>query len=139
MSRSFAAAAVIVLLLSSCSKFEDGPKFSLRTKKARLTNDWVMDKVFINDVDKTSDYAAFYNGFVLSIKKDETYTTTSPNGNTSGTWELGEDKDDIRFQQTTPAGNGEVSYRILRLTNKEFWGRLQLSNGDTQKIYYKQK
>ena len=40
-----AAAAVTVLNFQSCGKYEDGPSFSLRTKKARLTGEWELVKI----------------------------------------------------------------------------------------------
>ena len=35
-----AAAAVTVLNFQSCSKYEDGPAFSLRSKNSRLVGEW---------------------------------------------------------------------------------------------------
>jgi hypothetical protein len=40
-----AAAAITVLNFQSCSKYEDGPAFSLRTKKGRLVGDWELVKI----------------------------------------------------------------------------------------------
>ena len=40
-----AAAAITVLNFQSCSKYEDGPAFSLRTKKSRLVGDWELVKI----------------------------------------------------------------------------------------------
>lgn len=131
---------VAVLVLSSCNKYEDGPKLSLRSKKARLANDWTMEKYLVNDVDSTSYYSAGFNNAVLTIEKDEKYSFTNAAGTVSGTWELGEDKDDIRMQQTAPTvGSGEDSYRILRLKEKELWLRHTESNGTTVIIHWKGK
>jgi hypothetical protein len=39
------AAVVIMLNFNSCSTYDEGPSFSLRTKTARLTGEWKIDKV----------------------------------------------------------------------------------------------
>ena len=40
-----AAAAVTVLNFQSCSKYEDGPAFSLRSKTSRLVGEWEVVKI----------------------------------------------------------------------------------------------
>lgn len=40
-----AATVITVLNFQSCSKYEDGPSFSLRTKKARVTGDWEVVRI----------------------------------------------------------------------------------------------
>ena len=40
-----AAAAVTVLNFQSCSKYEDGPAFSLRSKNSRLVGEWEVVKI----------------------------------------------------------------------------------------------
>ncbi len=65
--------------------------------------------------------------FSLEIEKDGTYRTTGSSSE-KGTWELGEDKDDIRFTPTSGSSD-EESYRILRLTSTELWLRSTLPTG----------
>lgn len=133
---SFIAAVVIVFSFSSCGKYEDGPAFSLLTKKSRLCGDWVLDKYMVNDVDQTANFqAVFGTNYVWDIEKDGAYHV---HGSVSddGTWELGEDKDDVRFK-SSQANSSEVSYRILRLKSKELWLKHTESNGDVTKLYLK--
>ena len=40
-----AAAAVTLLNFQSCSKYEDGPAFSIRTKNSRLVGEWEVVKI----------------------------------------------------------------------------------------------
>jgi hypothetical protein len=109
----FKSAAILLLsvfVLSACSKYEEGPKFTLLTKKARLSGEWVIESVTYNTTDITSSYEALLGAnFVLEIEKDGGYRTEGSNPDT-GTWELGEDKDDIRFLSSASA----VSYTHLR-------------------------
>lgn len=136
------AFAGISVTFSSCNKYEDGPKLSLLTKKARLCNDWVIDKYLVNGHDETdatdmtnSAQSTFGSDFVWSIKKDETYSSTG-NFPTTGTWKLGEDKDDVTF---TPNSGSASTYRILRLKSKELRLRETNSNGTYNYWYLKQK
>ncbi|MBU0486376.1 MAG: hypothetical protein KKA07_12715 [Bacteroidetes bacterium] len=39
--RQFLLFIFVALLLSACGKYEQGPELSLRSKKARLTGDWI--------------------------------------------------------------------------------------------------
>lgn len=141
MKTTFKAISVLFLgliILSSCGKYEDGPKFSLLTKKARLCGEWVIDQVMFNDVDQTSAFQSFVGtDFVLEIEKDGKYRTEGQNPD-SGTWELGEDKDDIYFLSDAQ-GATEIAYRILRLKNKELWLRHTDTNGDVTEIHYDAK
>lgn len=132
------AFAGISVTFSSCNKYEDGPKLSLLTKKARLCGEWVVDQYYVNDVDQTSNYVSLVGtNFEWNIKKDGTYTQ-SGNFSDNGTWELGEDKDDVRFK-SSQANSQEVSYRILRLKSKELWLKYTDSNGTVEKLYLKAK
>jgi hypothetical protein len=116
-------------LITSCKKYEDGPAFSLRTKKARLTGDWKIDKVLYNNEDITADYIDGVGAnFVLDIEKDGTYKQMGKVTD-AGTWKLGEDKDDVFFLSNDP-GSKEEAFRITRLKNKELWLKQTQSNGD---------
>jgi hypothetical protein len=134
------AVIAVAFTFAACNKYEDGPKLSLRTKKARLSNEWTIDKVYLNDVDQTAAYLQnFGNDYVLEIEKDGKYFIDSAGvEQDNGTWELGEDKDDVRFKSSV-TGSQEISYRILRLKEKELWLRYTYANGDVEKVYYKEK
>jgi hypothetical protein len=133
MKKSILTIAVCAMLgavtVSSCKKYEDGPSFSLMTKKSRLSGEWSIESVTFNGTDITDAYKlAAGPNFVLEIEKDGKYSIKG-NSPESGTWSLGEDKDDIRFM-SSKSGATEQSYRILRLTSKEFWIKETTSNGD---------
>lgn len=116
----------IAVVTTSCNKYEDGPAFSLLTKKMRITGDWTLDSYTSDGQDITSAVQTLWGAAEWQIEKDGKYHITG-NINENGTWELGEDKDDVRFD---PDGNDpEESYRILRLKNKELWLRYTNANG----------
>ncbi len=83
------AVIMCVGLLTSCNKYEEGPKFSLKTKTSRLSNNWYVDEAhFSYGEDSIDDWK---NGSV-EFKKDGTYIITkfSPDQTMkteeSGTW-----------------------------------------------------
>jgi hypothetical protein len=115
----------VAVVTTSCNKYEDGPAFSLLTKKMRLTGDWTLENYTSDGTDITSFVQSAWGNAEWQIEKDGTYKITG-NINDSGTWELGEDKDDVFF---TPTGDPQESYRILRLKNTELWLRMTNANG----------
>jgi hypothetical protein len=107
-----AAAVVIVLNFSSCKKYEDGPMFSLLTKKARLTGEWEVVKIagespdvkLILEFEKNGDFNVSYSY--------GSYSDTQ-----SGDWDWVSGKEAVKV---TLDGE-DTQFDILRLTNKEFW------------------
>jgi hypothetical protein len=127
-----------VILLTACGKYEDGPAFSLLTKKSRLCGEWVVDSYTYNDVDQTASVkAALGENFVLEIEKDGVYRTEGAWPD-QGTWELGGDGDDVRMT-SNDTGAVEISYRILRLKSKELWLKHTETNGDIEITKYSAK
>ena len=125
------------IVLSACNKYEDGPKLSLMTKKARLTGEWVVEQYTVDGVDHTTDFNNMMGAFVFEIEKDGKYRTEG-NAPDSGTWDLGEDKDDLFIDSGTEGVDTE-SYRITRLKNKELWMKHSDSDGTVHVFHYKAK
>ncbi|CAN5384044.1 hypothetical protein BH09BAC5_BH09BAC5_09910 [soil metagenome] len=129
------AVMAVAFTFSSCGKYEDGPSFSLLTKKMRITGDWKLTNYTSNGTDVTSVIVAFWgSSYELQIEKDNSYKMTG-NVNESGIWSLGADKDDITF---TPSSGTPSTYRILRLKNTELWLRYTNSNGTYDVIKFNQ-
>jgi hypothetical protein len=125
-----AVAALLIggFTLASCGKYEDGPALSIRSKKARVAGDWMIEKYLEDGVDKTSDYRAFIASETVTNEKDGTYTSsytaTSTFGGATdtdnGTWEFISDKEQIKTLSSA-SGSEADTMQILRLTNKEMW------------------
>ncbi len=125
----------LAITLPSCNKYVDGPKLSLRSKKARLCGDWKLEFYSYNDADQTAALQALLGAnFKYDIEKDGKYTVQG-NFSTTGTWELGEDGDDVMFQSSA-SGATLDTYRILRLKNKELWWKQTQSNGDVVEMHF---
>jgi hypothetical protein len=66
----FFVAVASFLALSSCSKYPDGPGFSIRTKTNRLVNDWKLTSFLINGV----EFVEAVPELKMVIEKDGTYS-----------------------------------------------------------------
>lgn len=117
-----------VVFAASCNKYEEGPAFSIHTAKHRVSGEWKLEKCLYNSTDITSaTQSGLGANAVWEYEKDGKYTFTGTYSD-SGTWELGEDKDDIRV--TSTVSNTTTTYRILKLKNKEMWFKYTDTNGD---------
>lgn len=114
--------AVALVFGSTSCKYEEGPGLSLRTKTARVTGDWGIDKTIDNDGDVDTDW----DGFEITFDKDGTGTQTytfdfggvSTTEIVSFKWEFTNSKENIKITDE----DGEVIEGvILRLTNNEMW------------------
>lgn len=115
--------AFALLFLASCGKYEDGPDFTLRSKKARIAGSWTLDKFIEDGVDLTSQVTAAELSLSCKYEKDGSYSEVrSVSGQVastkSGTWKLSLNKENL---VVTYSSGTVVAYKILRLTNSELW------------------
>jgi hypothetical protein len=111
--------------LSSCSKYEDGPIISLRSKKERIANTWRVEKA----MDSGSDVTSSFDQYRLEMRSDgaaslaAVYSIGSLNFEfeTSGTWSLENSNEDLRLDFEND--DADRTYVILRLMEKELWLR----------------
>ncbi len=112
------ASLLVMTIVSSCGKYDDGPALSLRTKTARLVGDWTLDSY----AGQTSA-----GSIKMSITKGGAVTTSTSFGTYTGTWKWASSKEEVIFSNTT----GDVTAKITRLANKELW--YTDDNGDLYK------
>jgi len=113
-----AITTVILFSFNSCSKYEDGPALSLRTKKARLSQTWKLDEIDREKVVDVSELSFEKNGDVYLFKQYEG-TEGTITQEIYGEWEWEDDKEKIEIKWDNITGIDE--YKILRLTKDEFW------------------
>lgn len=106
--------------LSSCGKYEDGPGFTLLTKKARITGVW--DETEEIDTDGTV-YTDSSNE-TMELTKSGSAILNDPGSGLSlqGSWEFSSNKEKVRLTFNFGTTTTE-EYTIRRLTNKELWVR----------------
>lgn len=132
----FSVIVVCGLALTSCSKYEYGPEFTLLTKKQRVTNSWEVDRAYENGDDVTSSYEAYD----LVLSKDQSATLTATYGGsdaqvifaTNGTWEFLDQGGQLYLDMEND--DADQTYFILRLTDDELWLR---EKGDDLELHLK--
>ena len=128
-----AVAIIVAAGLSSCGKYEEGPKLSLASKNSRMVNTWKLVKYMQNGVDQNiSGYTE-----VMELKKDNSYTATITIGSLSatgtGTWAFSSDKTSLI---TTPTGSStSTTSTILRLKSNELWTK-EVNGSNTDESHY---
>jgi len=119
---------VLLFVLTSCY-YEDGPFYSLRTRKQRLAQTWRYDRVRINNLDITNNFADYTLTFTK--ENDVTWHTLSKDDSgidsiyiSSGRWEFDAPnyrKLDLFFIDSTTHQMSGQSWEIHRLTKKQLW------------------
>ena len=112
--------------VSSCGKYEDGPNFSLRTKKARVVGDWNVKSIG-SQVFGVQNQGGIDYGYTINIEFDKngsvitsmeyTYGTYSYSYSYAGDWDFSANKEHLLL---TMDGTTDT-LEIKRLTNKELW------------------
>jgi len=109
---------VLTLVLGSCKKYEEGPGFSLRSKKARVAGEWKIEKEIYNGQDEPLD--ADDKDDVWKFDKDGTFEFQDPGNSTQkGKWSFDDKKEKITL--TDDGSSFAFVIEVIRLTNKEFW------------------
>ena len=135
--KSIATTSALVLITFgslgvSCGKYDDGPDFSLRSRKERIANTWRVEKA-MNGAD---DVTAAFDQYELKLEKegDATLVANYELGaitfefETNGTWDLMNDDEDLELDFEND--DADETYEILRLKEKELW--LQEKGGDLE-------
>ncbi len=121
-------ALALALVLPSCGKYEEGPSLSCRSKKARLVNEWKIDKYYENAIDITATFTSYEPNLLMNIKEDGTIVNTysDPSGvpvSWASTWEFNSDKSGV----VITTGGVSSTFDILRLKNDELWLKQSIS------------
>ncbi|MEL6192489.1 MAG: hypothetical protein AAFR66_10580 [Bacteroidota bacterium] len=115
------------ICLGACKKYEDGPVFSLRSKKERVANNWKAGLLSRNNLDELEEFSTFELDFSkggsfewrVQPASDSTVQTLS------GNWEFAKVKESIKLTYAVDS-LGTDSIRLLfmdirRLKEDEMW------------------
>lgn len=124
------------LLFTACGKYEDGPTFSLKSKTARLVNDWVIDEKYVNGTEDTlTDYD---KAVTFSVQKDGKldfiYSLGVISLTGTGTWAFSDTKESVTFSYVVSTTTYDMELVILRLTSDEFWGEETVEVGNISTV-----
>ncbi|MBL4752664.1 MAG: hypothetical protein JKY52_03550 [Flavobacteriales bacterium] len=111
--------SALIFTTVSCGKYEEGPNLSLKTKKARLTNKWVVDEMFLDGVELSVSVPEI-DGFT-EIKKNGDYRIYYEDRYVTwdniGTWEFYDSKKKLIVTFDTDSD----ILTILKLVETELW------------------
>ena len=122
-------AFAVLVTVSSCRKYEEGPNISLRTKKARITNNWRYESAQVDGVEVSSDpyFAKQKHYFYRDGKYIQTIIDpiTQEARNLQGNWVLYDNDKKIAVTVKIPPANKDSTnnYSILKLFEKQMWLR----------------
>ena len=134
----------ILVANTGCKKYEEGPAFSLRSKKARVVNDWIVVKWLENG--EEADLSKLTLEWIF--EKDNTgkfiHTIQTVAGTFTSeediTWDFNDDKTILIVN--TVDDNGKVlettEYTILKLYENEMWLKTE-NNDDTYEYHLETK
>lgn len=116
--------AATAMIFSSCGKYEEGPAFSLLTKKARLTGTWTMTEMTVDG--EVQDMQGVTS--TTTLEKDGTGTVTASMSGFSFSadieWEFDDTKENLRtrtYDSDSETWSDWSETKILKLTNSECW------------------
>jgi hypothetical protein len=112
--------AVITFVFASCSKYEEGPSISLKSKKSRLAKEWKLVSMYNADGEEQSIVPDWENNYT----KDGEYSTIAYGFSQDGTWEFDGDVN-LKITYELSAGGATFksyeNYEILRLASDQLW------------------
>lgn len=128
------AASLVIISITSCKKYDDGPAFSLRSREERIANDWHIEKAMEGGNDVTSDFDNYH----VTLRKNGSTTLTAKyiflgteyEFATGGTWSFQDKDEKIKVDYENDAA--DATYIILRLKEKELW---LLREGDDLELH----
>ncbi|HBS86743.1 MAG: hypothetical protein A2W91_11995 [Bacteroidetes bacterium GWF2_38_335] len=94
----------IILIISACQKYEEGPKISLRSPEKRLCQSWILEKTVYDDGTEVPSSS------IYTIDDDGSMLIEADGDNTRTGWQL---TNEVDFMM------GGENYLVLRLTNNE--------------------
>ncbi len=104
---------IFSLVFASCSKYEEGPAISLRSKKERVVNTWNADKFVTEQGNDATDFGEI----TLTFEENGDYTTEinafGRTNQSGGTWEFRNDKEDLAIIPEDPTEEEDVFTIIL--------------------------
>ncbi len=133
-----------VLMLTSCSPYEEGPAISLRSRTERLCNEWRLTWLYLNGTEQT--LSSFDQQTTLEFKDNGTVNysyavmdSTAIVITGSGTWEFNDDQTEVITKITYVLGGTETdTFKILRLKEEELWLENN-QDGDVVETHYEPK
>ena len=115
IQKTFIFITLFFTSLQGCQKYEDGPMLSLRTRKERVSNQWVVDNYKING----ADYTSLLTNYTETFSKNGAYAYSWSLFNGAGNWAF--QNNDMEIKLTGSDKQSSRTLFILKLEEKAFW------------------
>ncbi len=121
MMRYIMLVAAVMLFTASCSKFEDGPGISFRSKENRLIGKWKLTKWTEKGVDVTETNTDGNEIFYEFDESQGVLINVGANQGVEGTWVIEETNVimDLKLESEIGMYVDKDTLMLKRLTNKE--------------------
>jgi len=120
MKKLLVIALLALFALPSCTKYEEGPFFSLRTKSQRVQNDWTAILYEVDGTNILQEFDVLYF-FDKERVRLQYYHSGSLFQEAEGDWRLTHDKEWITIEWDQAYGGEIFNLEIIRLKEKELW------------------
>lgn len=117
----------LMILFSSCGKYEEGPMISIQSKEARVAGTYTLVQAYKNGLENP-DKVEFYENTTYLYNEDGTgekqYKESSIIVTTEFEWEFSDDESKLlKREKSLISGNFEEwkEFVIIRLTDTEMW------------------
>jgi hypothetical protein len=105
---------ILILLLVSCRKYEEGPLVSFKSRTSRVVNDWTVKQVYVNAQYEAGHLAT---GSKYSFSKDGKFSQDST---LTGTWRFLSNDEEIYLDYDVNSLK-PMKYNINKLKEDAFW------------------
>ncbi|MDX1906600.1 MAG: hypothetical protein SF053_06150 [Bacteroidia bacterium] len=128
----------LALMMAGCTKYEDGPAISFRSRESRLAQNWIATQVFRNQIDESSQYLVYNMIFDKGGRLNwRIQTPTTPLVESGSAWEFAVVDEQIKLTLDPVNGETKLLYiEIRRLTGDELWIHF-LTEGDYYDVRFR--
>lgn len=121
-----------LFIMAGCSKYDEGPAISFRTRTERVSNTWKVDNYKVNGSDVTS----LVSGYTETFTKSGGYSYDWSALSGTGTWKFQHNDEEIALTGTD--NQDDHTLYILKLEEKQFWYYYTV-NGDRHEFHMIEK
>lgn len=103
------------VLFEGCTKYDEGPFISFRSRPERVANTWKVDNYKLND----NDYTSLVTDYRETFSKDGNYSYNWGSSAGTGTWSFQNKDREIKLVGISNQEDHIIF--IVKLEEKEFW------------------
>lgn len=120
---------ILIGLFFSCKKYEEGPSFSLRSKKSRLVAIWQIKEVQIPEINFNA--TTFFSNLKIVFSHPNSVRWEGQGTTFSGEWKLSDEKTAVEITWNYGMTKYSESWYIYRLKEKELTLQIPVLMRDT--------